>query len=200
MKITSIKPQVKRAGRYSIFIDERYSLSLSANALLDSRLHVGQELDQEQVKQLKQASVDDKLYENVLRYLAIRPRTTWEITAYLQKKGASPALQDELLNKLSNANLLDDKKFAEAFVNDRRLLRPTSRRKITQQLRQKRVSDEIIQAVVGNEAEDEQSALQAIIERKRRQAKYKDDLKLMQYLAGQGFNYGDIKAALSKED
>jgi regulatory protein len=200
MKITNIKPQVKRAGRYSIFIDERYSFSLGANALLDSKLHVGQELDQEQVKELKQASVDDKLYENVLRYLAIRPRTTWEITAYLQKKGASPALQDELLNKLSNANLLDDKNFAEAFVNDRRLLRPTSRRKITQQLRQKRVSDEIIQAVVGNEAEDEQSALQAMIERKRRQAKYKDDLKLMQYLAGQGFNYGDIKAALSKED
>ena len=200
MKITNIKPQVKRAGRYSIFIDERYSFSLSANALLDSKLGIGQELDQEQVKELKQASVNDKLYENVLRYLAIRPRTIWEITAYLQKKGASPALQDILLNKLSNANLLDDKKFAEAFVNDRRLLRPTSRRKITQQLRQKRVSDEIIQAVVGNEAEAEQSALLAMIERKRRQAKYKDDLKLMQYLAGQGFNYGDIKAALSKED
>ncbi|HZL07761.1 MAG TPA: RecX family transcriptional regulator, partial [Candidatus Dormibacteraeota bacterium] len=66
-----------------------------------------------------------------------------------------------------------------------------------QELRQKHVADDIIQAAVGNEAEDEQAALRTVIERKRRQSKYRDDLKLMQYLAGQGFNYGDIKAALA---
>jgi regulatory protein len=116
----------------------------------------------------------------------------------LQRKGASPPLSKAILNKLSNVNLLGDKKFAEAFVNDRRLLRPASRRKIIMELRKKRVADEIIQAVVGNEPDDEQAALRTIIERKRRQAKYRDDLKLMQYLSRQGFNYGDIKAALNK--
>lgn len=166
--------------------------------MLDSKLAVGQELSQAQLKEFKQASVDDKLYNNTLSYLAIRPRTTWEIETYLQRKGASPPLSKAILNKLSNVNLLDDKKFAEAFVNDRRLLRPASRRKIIMELRKKRVADEIIQAVVGNEPDDEQAALRTIIERKRRQAKYRDDLKLMQYLSRQGFNYGDIKAALNK--
>jgi SOS response regulatory protein OraA/RecX len=92
--------------------------------------------------------------------------------------------------------LIDDEKFAEAFVNDRRLLRPTSRRKLILELRKKRVADEVIQAAVGSEQQDEQAALQAIIESKRRQSRYRDDLKLMQYLARQGFSYGDIKAAL----
>jgi regulatory protein len=196
MKITSIKQQVKRAGRYSIFVDGKYAFSLGDTALLDSKLTPGQELTAGQVREYKQLSSNDKLYNLVLRYVAIRPRSRWEIEFYLGRKKASPALSELILNKLSISGLIDDKKFAEAFVNDRRLLRPTSRRKMIMELRKKHVADEVIQAAVGNEQPDEQTALQAIIESKRRQSRYRDDLKLMQYLARQGFSYGDIKAAL----
>jgi len=65
------------------------------------------------------------------------------------------------------------------------------------ELRKKRIADEAIEAALGSESGDEQTALQEIVERKRRQAKYADDLKLMQYLARQGFNYDDIKTALA---
>ena len=196
MKITSIKQQVKRVGRYSIFVDDKYAFSLGDTALLDSKLTPGQELTAGQVREYKQLSSDDKLYNLVLRYVTMRPRSRWEIEFYLGRKKASPALSETILNKLSNVNLIDDEKFAEAFVNDRRLLRPTSRRKLILELRKKRVADEVIQAAVGSEQQDEQAALQAIIESKRRQSRYRDDLKLMQYLARQGFSYGDIKAAL----
>jgi regulatory protein len=200
MKITSIKSQVKRAGRYSVFVDDKYSFSLSDTALLDSKLVTGQELSRQQVKELKQASVDDKLYNLTLRYIALRPRSQWEMEFYLQRKGASPVLAEQILNKLSINKLIDDKEFARAFVSDRRLLRPASRRKIIAELRKKHVAAEIIEQAVGTEAEDEATALQAIIASKRRQTKYRDDLKLMQYLARQGFNYGDIKAALQNND
>lgn len=199
MKITAIKQQVKRPDRYSIFVDGKYEFSLSDTALLDSKMANGQELTVKQVKEFKQLSADDKLYNQVLRYVALRPRSRWEIEFYLDRKKGSPATIDKLLNKLSNVGLIDDKKFAEAFVNDRRLLRPTARRKLVQELRQKHVSDEIIQAAVGSQPEDEQAALKAVIEQKRRQPKYQDDLKLMQYLARQGFNYGDIKTALQAD-
>ena len=172
---------------------------MSDTALLESKLANGQELTQKRVREFKQLSADDKVYGNVLRFLAIRPRSKWEIEFYLERKKASPALVDKLLNKLSNVGLIDDQKFAEAFVNDRRLLRPTARRKLIQQLRQKRVAGEVIESVVGNEPEDERAALKTIIEQKRRQPKYQDDLKLMQYLARQGFSYGDIKTALQSK-
>ncbi|MDP9129905.1 MAG: RecX family transcriptional regulator [Candidatus Binatota bacterium] len=196
MKITGIKQQVKRTGRYSVFVDDKYSFSLSDTALLDSKLSVGQELDHQQVRELKQASSDDKLYNNTLRYIAIRPRTKWEIETYLKRKEAPPTLMETILNKLSINGLIDDEKFAKAFVNDRRLLRPTSRRRMILELRKKHVAGEIIEAAVGTEAEHEQVALLTMIEVKRRQSKYQDDLKLMQYLARQGFSYGDIKSAL----
>lgn len=164
--------------------------------MLESKLAPGQELSREEVSEYKKLSADDKLYNLTLRYIAIRPRSKWEIAFYLERKQASPALIEQITNKLIKIGLIDDEKFAQAFVNDRRLLRPASRRKLMLELRKKRISDEIIQAAVGTEHENEQAALLAIIERKRRQTKYQDDLKLMQYLARQGFNYGDIKDAL----
>lgn len=200
MKITAIKLQVRRQGRYSIFVEGKYSFSLSDMGLLDAKLVVGQELSQDNIGELKQASVDDKLYNLTLGYLAIRPRSEWEITTYLNRKGASPTLLNAILSKLSNVDLINDRKFAEAFIRDRRLLRSSSRRKLVLELRKKRVADNIIQEVVGNEPADEQTALSDIIARKRKQTRYQDELKLMQYLARQGFNYGDIKDALHNEE
>jgi regulatory protein len=201
MKITSIKQQAKRADRYSIFVEGKYSFSLSEGALLDSKLASGQELSKEEVGEYKKLSNEDKLYNQTLRYVAMRPRSRWEVEFYLEKKkGASPALAEQILNKLSIIGLIDDVKIARSFVNDRRLLRPASRRKMTAELRKKRIADNIIEQALGNEAEDENTALADVIERKRRQAKYQDDLKLMQYLARQGFNYDDIKRALNKDD
>ena len=196
MKITGIKQQVKRSDRYSIFIDGRYGFSLSDTALLDNKLVPGQELSAKEVREFKQLSQDDKLYNLTLRYVALRPRSRWEIETYLERKKAAPALTSKILNKLSDIDLIDDKKFAVAFASDRRQLRLASRRKIIQELRQKRVADDVIQIAVGNKAEDEHAALHEVIDRKRRQSRYHDDLKLMQYLARQGFNYGDIKDAL----
>jgi len=198
MKITSIKQQIKRTDRYSIFVDDKYAFSLSETALLDSKLFSGQELSAAKVREFKKLSGEDKLYNQALRYVALRLRSRWEVEQYLSRKQASPALIEQLLNKLSNIGMIDDEKFAEAFVSNRRLLRPTPRRKIIAELRQKHVAGEVIERIVGNDSSDEQAALLAVIERKRRQTKYQDDLKLMQYLARQGFGYSDIKSALNK--
>ncbi|MEK7594380.1 MAG: RecX family transcriptional regulator [Patescibacteria group bacterium] len=199
MKITSIKQQIKQTGRYSVYVEGKYAFSLSADALIDSKLVNGQELTDQQVREYKQLSDDDKLYALTLRYIAIRPRSKWEIKQYLERKKPSPTLSDQLLNKLSIIALIDDQKFAQAYVNDRRLLRPTSRRKMILELRRKHIADEVIKSVVGDEPDEEKNALRGIIERKRTQTRYQDDLKLMQYLSRQGFGYGDIKSALQEE-
>lgn len=197
MKITSIKQQVKSTNRYSVFVEGKYGFSLSESALLDSKIVSGQELSKQELGEFKKLSSEDKLYNQTLRYVAMRPRSRWEIEFYLtRKKQASPPLAEIILNKLSNIGLIDDTKLAQSMVNDRRLLRPASRRKMILDLRKKRISDDLIEQAIGHESEDEQAALLAVIESKRRQTKYQDDQKLMQYLARQGFNYGDIKDAL----
>jgi regulatory protein len=199
MKITKIVHQQKQQNRYSIFVDDAYAFSLSESALLESGLVKGQELGREQVSEYKQLSADDKLYNRALRYVAMRPRSVWEVEFYLKRKDSPAPLIEQITNKLKKFGYLDDLKFAEAFVRDRRLLRSSSVRKITLELRKKHVPSDVIERVTKEDETDEGAMLREVVGKKRRQAKYQDDLKLMQYLARQGFSYSDIKAALSVE-
>ncbi len=199
MKITKITQQQKDRSRYSIYVDERYSFSLSEGALLKSGLASGQELSQEDIKAYKQKSADDKLYNRALKYVAMRPRSVWEIQTYLERKHSPAPLTEQITNKLINLDLLNDEKFARMFVRDRALLRPTSRRKMIAELRKKHVSEEAIEAALLTEQTDEAVVLRELVAKKRQLAKFKhDDLKLMQYLARQGFGYSDIKSALDQ--
>jgi regulatory protein len=196
MKITSILKQINQSDRYSIFVDEKYSFSLSANALLDSKIIRGQEISQQELSDFQKKSEDDKVYDQTLRFVALRPRTKAEVIAYLKKKNSPAPLVEQITNKLQTLNLINDAQFAQSFVNDRRLLRPTSRRKMIVDLRKKHVAKDVAEVIVGTSQEDERAALAAIVARKRRQSIYRDDVKLMQYLSRQGFSYNDIKAVV----
>jgi regulatory protein len=196
VKITDIKPQIKRPNRYSVYVDNKYEFSLSESALLNSKIVKGQDIEAKLLRQLNKLSNDDKIYSQVLNYAARNLKTQWEIKFYLQRKEAPPALIDNILNKLSDIGLVDDYKYAKTYINNKRLLHPTSRRKITFELRKKHIDGQLIDKALEVEGFSDNSTLQDLIDRKRRQAKYQDDLKLMQYLARQGYNYEDIKAAL----
>lgn len=197
MNITAIKQQERLKGRYSIYIDGKYAFSLSADALLAEKLVPGQELDEPQLKAYKKLSQDDKAYGLALAYAARRIRSRWEFTDYFRRKKYEPELAAQLLTRLEKLGLVDDRKFAEAWVRNRRLLKATSKRRLTQELRQKRVADDIIEQVLAEDETDERQVLRELVNRKRKQTKYQDNLKLMQYLARQGFSYDDIKAAVN---
>src|SRR5487761_1842648 len=102
MKITAILRQIKRQDRYSVFVDQKYTFSLSEGALLTSKLANGQTISQEELNQYKNLSSDDKLYNMALKLVLARPKTEGELRFYLKRKGASPALIDSILNKLTN--------------------------------------------------------------------------------------------------
>jgi regulatory protein len=194
MKITAIKQQVKRADRYSVFVDETYAFSVSESALLELRLASGQELDAKRLAELKEASGADKAYGNALRYVAMRPRSEWELQTYLRRKEVEEPVAESIIERLRNVRLLDDVAFARAWVANRRLLKATSLRKLRLELKQKRVAEPVIDQILAEDDTDERDALRQLVAKKR--ARYPDDLKLMQYLARQGFSYDDIKSVL----
>lgn len=198
MKITDIKQQVKRQDRYSIYIDATYSFSLSANELLEQNIKVGQELDKERFTELKEIAVDDKAFMRAVEYILRRKRSTWEMEQYLKRKGYNDNTITKILNMLSNSKLLNDSDFARAWVDNRRLLKQTSRRRLWQELKQKHVADAIIAEVLEHDETDEQQVLAEIVAKKRTQSRYQDEEKLMSYLLRQGFKYGDIKEVIER--
>lgn len=199
MRVSAITPQSKRKDRFSVFVDGEYAFSLSESALLKSKVVSGMELDERQLKELTKLANADKLYIRALNLVSARAKTRWEVELYLKRKDASPALISSIVNKLSDIGLIDDDRYAQDFVRNRDNLRPTSRRKIRAELMKKRVAEDAIDKALGNSEGNDLDALIEIIGRKRKQARYRDDEKLMQYLARQGFSYHDIKAALNQD-
>jgi len=200
MKITAITQQVRLKSRYSVYADERYAFSLSADALLAEGLYQGQEINEAQLKAYKKLSQDDKAYGLALAYVARRMRSTWELQDYFRRKGYDEALSTQILERLDRLELVDDRNFAGAWVRNRRLLKSVSKRRLRQELQQKHVATDIIDTVLAEDETNERQVLRKLIAKKRRQTKYHDELKLMQYLARQGFGYDDIKAALQTSE
>jgi regulatory protein len=198
MKITAIKQQVKRQDRYSIFVDDKYAFSLSEGGLIESHLVRGQELENGQLSDLKRTAGLDKAYGNALRYVAMRPRSEWELQQYFRRKQIDDEAASQIIERLRGLDLLNDLAFARSWVANRRLLKNTSKRRLILELKQKRVADDTIRQVLDEDQTDERTQLRALIEKKR--SRYPDDQKLMQYLARQGFGFDDIKSALSASE
>lgn len=199
MKISNIKQQQKRSDRYSVYVDKKYVFSLSESALLTSGLFVGQELGSQELATLKDTSQRDKAYNQALGQIARRVRSEWEIRDYLKRKGYDPELVDEIVKRLYAIELLNDAEFARMWIENRRLLKSTSTRRLQMELRQKHIPDDIIRSSLAHDTADERAILRDLITRKRKIARFQDEQKLIAYLIRQGFNYNDIKQVLSED-
>ncbi len=204
MRITAIKAQIKNTERVSVYLDGKYSFSLTQNQLLELKIHSGMELTEQELEDLKKASDYGKLLERSMNYVMIRPRSIRELRDYLWRKKADPEMAEKIITKLETRGYLGDASFARSWVRARQLTKPVSKRRLTAELMQKGVSNELIKAALGdNETEDaydETAALRSIITKKRKQARYQDEQKLMQYLARQGFGYDLIKSTLAENN
>ena len=201
MKITQIKQQVKNPERVSIFLDGKYTFSLTLDQLLNERLKKTDELDEQRVKELKKLSDEGKIRARALDWLLSRPHSTRELRDYLYRKKAEKDHVEALVEEFTDRKYLDDTAFAKWFV-DLRLRKNKSKRAITSELYSKGISPATIQSIVtnGNDSNYDTEALLKLVNKLSNRPRYSDLKKLTAYLIGKGFSYGDIKQVLSDRD
>jgi regulatory protein len=73
-------------------------------------------------------------HEAALRLLATRPRSETEMRTRLAMRGIGPGAIEDEVERLRNAGLLDDQKFAAAWVEDRKRISPRGRRMLRYEL------------------------------------------------------------------
>jgi regulatory protein len=209
MKITAIKQQAHDLNRVNVSIDGKYRLSLDLSQVIDLGIKVGKELDETDLARLEDESQFGKLYTRALEYCLLRPRSEREMRDYLWRKtlssrtkdgrikpGVSKDIVNRVLEKLVEKNYLNDKRFAEWWVENRYQKKGISHKKLIVELKSKGISSEIIEQTLEASTRDDLLELQKIINKKAK--RYDDERKLIQYLVGQGFRYDDIKVALEQ--
>jgi regulatory protein len=199
MKITKVAPAVKTAGRYNVFVDEKFAFSLDEAQLVKVGLKKGDEIDEEKLVELKTESDFGKNYIRAVDLVSRRLRSEREIRDYAFRKQWTKENVEKVVERLYERGYLNDEKFAENFVRSRANLRNYSARKMKLELRKKGIESNIIEKVLAETDEyDEQTALKNLIAKKR--GHYDDQQKLVAYLARQGFSYDAIKSALTDEN
>jgi regulatory protein len=199
MKITAIKQQVRNPERVSIFVDGKYSFSFSLDELVKHKLKNNQELTAADIKKFKKLSADGKLRGRALEWLMNRPHSEREFRDYLYRKKAEPEQIENFVSEFTDKGYLDNSKFA-VWLTELQARRGKSDRAIRSELFKKGISREVVDEVLAEEESDEAERLKALIAKKQKTSRYKNDpIKLAKYLTSQGFSYGLVKEYLTKE-
>ncbi len=215
--VTDIKEAVRDRDRLNVYIDRKFFCSLALSQVVDLKLKIGKQLNDEDLKSLRRASEFGKLYQRALEYALLRPHSQKEMRDYLKKKtlnkavrvknqktgeyqtkqkeGFDASLVEPVLARLVERGYVDDERFAKLWIENRSIRKGISQKKLRLELQSKGISQDIIDTCLSEGARDERKELKKVIAKKAK--KYPDEQKLIQYLLRQGFNYSDVLEALS---
>jgi regulatory protein len=83
-----------------------------------------------------------------------RERTEAELRTCLQRKRVEPGAIDEAVAELTEAGLLDDARYAQAFADDKRYLDRWGSERIARELQRRGIAPDLIESVVSDRSRD----------------------------------------------
>ncbi len=198
-KITAIEPQQRNPQRVNIYLDGEFTFGL--DVMVAAWLRTGQDLTDEKIATLQAQDAGEVAYQKALHFLSYRPRSSAEVRQNLTKREIPEHLVEETIARLQRAGLVNDQEFARAWVENRSTFRPRGKSALRMELRQKGLSDEIIQSVLTEGVDEETMAYEAA----RKQARRYMGLewpefrqKLGGFLARRGFSYTVLASVVSE--
>ena len=139
-------------------------------------------------------------HEAALRLLAHRPRSENEMRTRLAMRGVAPGAVDDEIARLQRAGLLDDEKFARAWVEDRKRTAPRGRRMLRYELLGRGIEPEAVDEAT-NDIDDRTTAAAIARDRARKlpALDYASFFaKIGEYLRRRGFDY-DVAAEAARQ-
>jgi regulatory protein len=134
--------------------------------------------------------------ERALRYLNYRDRTYQEVTEKLTAENFAPDIIEAVVTLLRSYKLLDDARYAAAYVNDRLVYGGFGLEKIKYELQQKGVDPLLIEEAIQNA--DERAAAAKILAARLRGGSIAQPQKpkWIQFLLRRGFSYDTVSQVL----
>jgi regulatory protein len=206
-RITAIEPQRRDNARVNIFIDGAFAFGLHIDLQLEHVLAPGDDLDDEKIALLLRQDQTRRAITTALNLIAYRSRSAGELKDKLRERGYPPYAVDDAIARMRELGYLDDRDFADRWVESRQAHRPRSVRMLTRELQQKGVARDVIEGTLEDAGIDEFGDALALAERKAGTLRGLDaptrDRRLSAFLARRGYSYDIIRRvmdALGTED
>ena len=194
MKITDIRP--RRKGLSAVYIDGDYALSLDTQTLLEHRIDIGREFDDEELHDLIESSNERRAKEKALWLISYRSHSKKELRDKISRT-CDRQSAEKAVERMEELGLVNDRDYAERCAQTLIFTKHMSKRGAAMELRRKGIESEIIDEVLGDIEVDEREQIQAVIERKYSKI---DDEKIRRRavaaLQRLGYGWEDIKAVI----
>lgn len=142
----------------------------------------------------------EKAYRKALGYLSKSPKTIRQMKEYLADKGYDATIIEKVVARLLSFNYLDDRAFAQQFIESRIRYKPKSVFALGFELCKKGISPALAKELL-TAYKDEELALKAVetkMQSWNRLDEYECRKKMMNYLRYRGFDYSVYQTVWQK--
>lgn len=155
-------------------------------------LKAGDRLNSKKLKVLLEHDSYERAKDTAFRFLSRGPKTEFEVFRYLKKKGFNERVCLRVVVFCLGKGLLNDRRYAEAYVEEFLRLKRGGRYKVWKKLMDKGISRKVIQEVLKEKlTDDKQMKLALELARKKLKlirSKKDKKAKIFRYLIQKGFS------------
>jgi regulatory protein len=162
--VTQISEHPRKPGRYIVEVDGREFAVVNVDALTETKTKIGVVIDDARAAQLREAGDVVATYDRAVNLLALRARSSRELSRRLKEKGASAECIEQVITKLRDAGLVDDADFARQVAR-LKVSGGASKRRVQQELFKRGVEREVADEAVNEVLADENVDMVAVAER-----------------------------------
>ena len=196
--------QKNHPSRLSIFLDGNFYCGVSEEVAIKHQLKKGMNVDENELKEL----LHDEELSNAKKYvytiLARRMYSTNEIRKKLKEQGYTDEIIDNVISMMEGYGYLNDKTFAEEWIQSRRLNNPKGKIVLKRELAQKGIEGDIIEEAFNQSFDESQQSEIALDMARRKSRSYINDdpisarRKLQGYLIRRGFDFETVRNVVDK--
>lgn len=200
LKITEVSPQKNNSLKVNVFVDGEYRFSLDGADAALRGIKPGKELSEKDIANLMMDSRFTKARDTALNILSRKTITSHDLCVKLGEKGYEDIVIGEVIKELESLGYIDDESYASMYL-EYCLEKIWGKKKITYEMKQKGISDEIIESVLG--AYEDDAALEQMTEVIKQKYMYdelsdpKTKAKITRYFASRGFDFSQINTAIN---
>lgn len=162
--ITGITPMPQDDNRVAIHVDGKRKVILPVHLVSDLELAVGTRWDRAIVTRVREAREFAKAYREASKRLARRAMSRAELTQKLSGLGHGVQVIARILNRLTELGLLGDEALGRDLIQEVMSKSPAGPRLIRAKLKAKHLSDDMIDQLVDEAADDPEHQLRLALD------------------------------------
>ncbi len=167
-------------------------------------LKVEQDLSEEEIEKIKSTADFAKIYNNLLRFASLRPRSEKEIRLWFKRKKVPESFYEKLFGKLARLEMVGDEKFAKWWIDSRIQFKSKSKKELVFELRNKGIDQNIIEDVLSETEFDEVKTAKELLKNKaykwQKLPSKEKRKKKTEFLGRRGFGWEVIKKVINLTD